>query len=264
MLKHILDAHGGELPADVIPIFCNTGKEMPQTLDFVRDCGEHWGVRIVWLEYRWRYPGHDFEVVDYEHASRHGEPYEQMIDGKGFLPNRVSRFCTIELKIRTMRRYTNSLGWGRFTNYIGLRADEPARISRLRAREECGKDGWSVAAPLADAGVTRLDVAEFWKTRNFDLNLPNINGSTPLGNCDLCFLKNERTIMGIMRQHPELAGWWIAQEERVRPKYPNGARFRDPDEAPSYVELLDQVQRQGDLIGDPDDDSGAIDCFCHD
>jgi 3'-phosphoadenosine 5'-phosphosulfate sulfotransferase (PAPS reductase)/FAD synthetase len=30
--------------------FANTGKEMPETLDFVRDCGEHWGVDITWLE----------------------------------------------------------------------------------------------------------------------------------------------------------------------------------------------------------------------
>ena len=28
----------------------NTGKEMPQTLDFVQECGERWGLAIVWLE----------------------------------------------------------------------------------------------------------------------------------------------------------------------------------------------------------------------
>jgi len=42
MLKHILDAHGGTLPDDIIVSFQNTGKEMPETLDFVRDCGERW------------------------------------------------------------------------------------------------------------------------------------------------------------------------------------------------------------------------------
>ncbi len=40
LLKHVLDAYGGTLPNNVIACFANTGKEMPQTLDFVRDCGQ--------------------------------------------------------------------------------------------------------------------------------------------------------------------------------------------------------------------------------
>ena len=51
MLKHILDAHGGELPDGVYVVFFNTGKEMPQTLEFVAECGERWGVKIWWLEF---------------------------------------------------------------------------------------------------------------------------------------------------------------------------------------------------------------------
>ena len=62
--------------SDAMVIFCNTGKEMPQTLDFVRDCEQHWQVPVVWLEYRSRY---DYSVVDYETASRNGEPFEQLI-----------------------------------------------------------------------------------------------------------------------------------------------------------------------------------------
>ena len=56
MLYKILEAHGGTLPDHVKVCFANTGKEMPETLDFVRDCGEQWGVDIVWLECRAR-PG---------------------------------------------------------------------------------------------------------------------------------------------------------------------------------------------------------------
>ena len=35
MLRRILDAHGGHLPTDVVPVFANTGLERPETLDFV-------------------------------------------------------------------------------------------------------------------------------------------------------------------------------------------------------------------------------------
>ena len=37
MLYHILKAHNFKLPDYIKVIFANTGKEMPQTLDFVRD-----------------------------------------------------------------------------------------------------------------------------------------------------------------------------------------------------------------------------------
>lgn len=75
LLKHILDANGGTLPADVVPCFANTGREMPETLDFVRDCSERWNVPVVWLEFdpAWG-KQRRFRVVDHAAASRAGEP----------------------------------------------------------------------------------------------------------------------------------------------------------------------------------------------
>lgn len=37
---------------DYIVTFQNTGKEMPQTLDFINECDKRWNLNIVWLEYR--------------------------------------------------------------------------------------------------------------------------------------------------------------------------------------------------------------------
>jgi len=51
MLWMIIQAHGGTLPDNYIVVFQNTGMERPETLDFVRDVGNNWGVDIVWLEY---------------------------------------------------------------------------------------------------------------------------------------------------------------------------------------------------------------------
>ncbi len=47
LLRQVLDAYGGRLPDGLVACFANTGKEMAATLDFVRDCGEHWNVPIV-------------------------------------------------------------------------------------------------------------------------------------------------------------------------------------------------------------------------
>lgn len=258
MLKQIIDAWGGTLPEDVRVTFANTGKEMPQTLDFVRDCAARWNVRIHWLEWQPGEHGRRWREVDYASASRNGEPYKALIDQKGFLPNPVTRFCTTELKIRVMRDFARSLGWDHWTNVIGLRADEPHRVARARNNREA----WDNAMPLATAGATKRDVAAFWDRQNWGLALPSVNGTTPLGNCDLCFLKSAATIAGIMRDRPELARWWIEAEAEAeaRASKPLGAKFRK--DRPSYADMLESTKRQG--VMDFGIDDGRIDCFCMD
>lgn len=258
MLWRILQAHGGTLPDDVGVTFANTGKEMPQTLDFVRDCGERWGVDITWLEYRAEPEAtrDRWTRVTYETASRAGEPFAALTAKRSALPNPVARFCTQVLKIHTMRNYAWSLGWEDWTTVLGLRADEPRRVARLADNHE---DGSTRVAPLAKAGVTRRDVAAFWRRQNFDLHLPNINGATPHGNCDLCFLKGAATISGIMRNEPWRAGWWIGQERNGYGKRGN-ATFRS--DRPGYAAMLKAVQDQDAFdFGDRDE---ITDCFCGD
>jgi 3'-phosphoadenosine 5'-phosphosulfate sulfotransferase (PAPS reductase)/FAD synthetase len=257
MLKQILDAHGGALPGDVHVTFANTGKEMPETLDFVHECSERWGVSIVWLEWRDKAQSDEdaaFEIVNHNSASRNGEPYTALMRKKGYLPNPVTRFCTSELKVRVMRDYAQSLGWKNWTNVVGLRADEPMRVSRSRNNHEA----WDNEMPLADAGVTRAHITAFWAWQGFDLRLPNNDGTTPLGNCDLCFLKGAATIRGIIRERPELAHWWAEAEAEARASKPSGARFRQ--DRPSYAAMLKIVQEQRDLFLD----DNTMPCMCHD
>ena len=257
MLKQILDAYRGRLPQDLIPSFANTGKEMPETLDFVQECGERWGVAIVWLEYNPVLP-EKFEIVSHRTASRAGEPFERMLANRGMLPNPVTRLCTAELKIRTKKRYARSLGWEHWTTALGLRADEPRRVARLKNLRE----RWEAIAPLSSAGVTRQDIMEFWRNQPFDLRLPSIDGRTPLGNCDMCFLKSAATIQAIMRDQPHLADWWIEQERSKagRTRTPSVAVFRK--DRPDYASMLRAVQRQ--QITDFGDRDALAECFCHD
>lgn len=69
MLWRVLQSNGG-LPSDAVVCFANTGKEDEATLEFVRDCGQHWTVPITWVEYRNNEAG--FVVVDFDTASRGG------------------------------------------------------------------------------------------------------------------------------------------------------------------------------------------------
>jgi 3'-phosphoadenosine 5'-phosphosulfate sulfotransferase (PAPS reductase)/FAD synthetase len=254
MLYRIVQAHGGTLPADVHVAFCNTGKEMPATLDFVQLCGERWGVDIVWLEYRRAEAPQDrWRRVDHATASRNGEPFDALLDMKQFLPNPVARFCTQELKINAIGRWAAAQGFDEVDRVIGLRYDEPRRVARLRGQRDC-------RFPLYDGRMTKRDVAAFWRAQNFDLGLPGVNGVTPAGNCDLCFLKSAATIQRIMRNDPGAAQWWIAAESAPRASNHEGGRFRS--DRPSYAAMLDAVERQAEFVFPGDAD--LADCICGD
>lgn len=245
MLKRLIDANP-DWPSDRVQVtFQNTGREMPETYDFVRDVEENFGVHVTWLEYA---PENDpmYKIVDYATASRNGEPFEALIRKRKYLPNQNMRFCTEELKIRTAKRYLRSLGWDRWTNCVGIRYDEPHRLNRPPP-----KDRWVVWMPLADAQITKHHVGDFWKTQSFDLQLENINGTTPFGNCDGCFMKGESKIAELIRRHPERAKWWERMEDLASSLgAKEAATFKKKTKR---VEMRNFIDSQGDWVFDSED-----------
>lgn len=264
MLWRILQSHGGQLPDDVRAMFANTGKEMPETLDFVRDMGERWGVPITWVEYRPKTDaGKQHAIVDWHNASRLWEPYAALIADRKYLPNPVARFCTIELKIRPMHRVVRKWGWEEWTSCIGIRADEPRRVAKLAARSGAETAYETAIAPLAQAGIAVKDVSEFWRQQPFDLRLPNMGDRTMHGNCDLCFLKGADQIYSLIREQPKRAIWWMEQEAKIYSSGQfrgDGARFRS--DRPSYKQMYESAISQKELFEFGDEP--LQDCFCVD
>jgi 3'-phosphoadenosine 5'-phosphosulfate sulfotransferase (PAPS reductase)/FAD synthetase len=270
MLWRVIQAHGGQLPDHVVVMFANTGKEREETLQFVHDIERYWGVKITWVEFRDDEQG--YAVVDFATASRDGEPFEAIIRKRQYLPNPVTRFCTTELKIRVMHKHLRSLGWYEdddgWDQMIGIRADEMRRVNKIRARgrsTETARE--TMLMPLADAGITKLDVKAFWDAQPFDLGLPNRNGTTPWGNCDLCYLKGPRQVYSMIREAPQRAVWWAKQEkwatENLGESHKTGDGFRFRNDRPSYQRMLDVATQQDEMFG-PGDDDEAIACFCGD
>jgi hypothetical protein len=258
MLWRILQSHDGVLPPDVVVCFANTGKEHPETLDFVQQCSERWSVPIVWLEYRSKA---QFVEVDHAAASRNGEPFEALIRDRNFLPNPVARFCTAELKVLTIKRYMNSIGHGEYLCAVGLRADEPRRVSKLLRDPSGGTRGVERIAPFANAGIGVQRVGEFWATADFDLQLPGHGGVSPHGNCDLCFLKGGNQILSLLRQDPGQAAWWMRMEGSIsNPSIKNGGTFRT--DRPRYAEMHRMAMDHGELF--PFADDSIEDCSCTD
>lgn len=206
MLRRILDAHGGSLPADAHVIFANTGKEHPGTLDFVRDCSVRWGVAITWVEYDGRGGKLDYREVTHDSASRAGEPFARLIEQKKALPNWQARWCTAALKVQRARARMRSLGHEEWTDFVGLRADEPRRVAKRKAASD-EDDEVTYALPLATAGVTEADVLAYWRTAPFKLRVPY-----GAGNCDLCYLKGTTLLRARIEADPAASAWWESQE----------------------------------------------------
>jgi hypothetical protein len=255
MLWKILEANNG-LPEEAIVCFANTGKEEEETLKFVKACSDNWNVKIHWVEYQFaEKPSDRWKEVTFETASRKGEPFMELIhQSTGYLPNPVARICTAYLKIRTIHNFLKAKGWKHNENmdWVGIRADEMRRAKKID-RER---------TPLVTDGVTKQTVGDFWKSQSFDLGLPNMNGVTMHGNCDLCYLKPTHQIISLIKEKPERADWWIQAEMSVQTSnktFGDGGRFRK--DRPSYQQLKDFALAQVDMF---DKDEEAIPCFCGD
>ena len=259
---------------EFVTVFCNTGKERPETLDFVHAVEVNWNVPIVWLEYK-RFPAstippeifptkrrqdnhrklgneltHWFRVVNYETASRDGRPFDDFLTAVSALPNAVGRSCSSQLKIRSAMRYCFSIGYKEFAPHIGIRADEAHRAVEIEATCE---NFISPKFPLIESRIVELDVLAFWAQNDFDLRLKGYEG-----NCDLCYLKSRWKRLRIMRDMPHLAVWWI-QKERGQVAINGHAKastFRDGE---TYEGVLtDALMPEFDFNADDQD----VPCSC--
>lgn len=230
MTKRLID----EGLTDYLITFQNTGKEMPETLDFINQCDKKWNLNIIWLEYR--QPA-SFEIVNYKSASRNGRPFTELLNQRpSGIPNQYFRFCTMELKINTLKRYLKSKGITEYISYNGIRYDEPHRWSKAQENTEL---------PLVKWKITKKDVIEFWNKQNFDLKI-----NEPYGNCDCCFLKGKGKLMKIAKERPELLQYWIEIEKN------SGRTFKKDI---SYQQILSISKNQIDMfLDDP-----GFDCFCN-
>lgn len=186
----------------VIYIFCNTSKETPETYEFIKECDKYFNMNLIVLEYKPK----SFKITTIDECKKNGEVFEELIKYKKFMPNVVTRFCTVDMKIIVTKRYLKSLGIKQYINYLGIRADEPQRYSKIIMRNN--KNIYN-DMPLYYNGITKKMVNDYWLNMPFDLK-----HSSDLGNCDLCFLKGKNKIINILKQQPVKANWWIEQEQK--------------------------------------------------
>jgi hypothetical protein len=197
---------------DKIVVFANTGKEAEGTLFFVDECATEWGIDIIWVEASHKdengatYSNKGWKVkhkvVNYETASRNGEPFEEMISVLG-IPRTDEPHCSRQLKTYAIESYLKSIGWEKYHRAIGIRFDELKRIDENKVKKR-------IIYPLAELNpVTKSMVSEWWDKQSFKLNI-----HPDEGNCDNCWKKDFPRLARNMQRNPKSFEWWKSMEDK--------------------------------------------------
>jgi 3'-phosphoadenosine 5'-phosphosulfate sulfotransferase (PAPS reductase)/FAD synthetase len=182
---------------EIIILFANTGCEHEETLKFVDECDRRFGWGVVWLEAVTNQQagvGVRSKRVDFESASRTGEPFEDSIKKYGIY-NATNQQCTKNLKVYPLNDYLKQQGWKTagnrdFFTAVGIRADEMDRVSQAALQNN------KYFYPLVDIGIRKRDVALEIKKWGFDLCIPN----DAHGNCVWCWKKSLRKLMTVAKE----------------------------------------------------------------
>lgn len=193
---------------DIKIVFANTGKEVEGTLQFVQKCADNWGLDIVWVEASHRDKnGNPYSkkgwtvkhnIVDFETASRNGEPFKEMCSVLG-IPSTNAPFCSDQLKRKVIESYLKSEGWkaNSFYKAIGIRSDEVDRVNQYYRRKKI------LYVLVSENPKTKLEIEVWFSSNTFNLEIHPDDG-----NCDNCWKKNLLDLCRNARRRPESFDWW--------------------------------------------------------
>jgi predicted phosphoadenosine phosphosulfate sulfurtransferase len=228
--KHYADTH------ELKFIFANTGEEREETLEFVQQCDEYFGLNVIWVEadvMPGMGNGTKAKVVDFNSASRNGEPFEEAIKKYG-IPNQSFPLCSRVLKKEAIEAYQRQIKWRdrkkKPITAIGYRIDEAERASTNAKKDRL----WY---PLIDEWPThKVEINKFWGEQPFRLNLKSWEG-----NCKWCWKKSFKKLAAIAVTNPKVFDF----PRRMEEKYGNG---RPQFEAPTTVRFFRENKSVDDIF----------------
>jgi len=202
---------------DFVVVFANTGEEDENTLVFVKDFCEYYNIDCIWLEavindYN---VGTSYNIVDFETASRNGEPFEAMITKYG-IPNHAFKHCNRELKLNPIHSFMkNGMQLESYYTAIGIRYDEIDRMAKEYKEKK-------ILYPLiTEIKMTKQKINFWFSQQPFRLNLTGYQG-----NCKTCWKKGDLKLYQIAREAPERFNNFKIWEEKYGYFYPENQEKR--------------------------------------
>jgi hypothetical protein len=200
--RHVLSLSGGKDSAalaiymrdkvsDIEYVFCDTGKELPETYEYLNLLEVALGKPITRLH----------------HDDRCGFD-ELLAIRRNFLPSPQVRWCTEYLKIKPFEKYVGD-DW--VINYIGIRADEGHRKRYIST-----KPNIEGQYPFVEDGIRRHDVIRMLNETivgGKPLGLPKYYRWRSRSGCYFCFFQQRREWIGLLENHPDLFSLAMAYEK---------------------------------------------------
>jgi len=202
---------------DKVFVFCNTGMERPETIDFLKNIEKHWEMPIVKIEGVYSNDlgtGVRYKIVEWENMNMTAKPFSKMIEhkNKGIfegLPNQDAPYCSENLKTLPAKKLCDDIfGVNKYKIAIGFRKEDmPKRISWAEIKEQKQK----IFPLLTDfyTPISQLDLNKWWKKQPFKLE---IHGK--YGNCELCWKKSEDTLIENILFGTRFIDWFKKEEKK--------------------------------------------------
>jgi hypothetical protein len=184
-------------------VFANTGLEHEKTLEFVQKVAEYHQIKVHWIEavINQGRKSAGYKLVDFETASRKGEPFESAIQKYG-IPNMSFPHCSRTLKKEAIESFAkNYLNWKDNHFAIGIRADEWDRASATAKKQR-------LIYPLIDT-ITKPTINQYWDKMPFRLEIPGY-----IGNCTACWKKSDRKLIQVGIEEPSAFDFFREMEAK--------------------------------------------------
>lgn len=257
MLKILIENYGAE---NIVAVFANTGKEIPETINFLRSIQKEWKIPIHIVEFKslrkWvkdevsqrECIGYELKTLD--SLSMNGEPFMDMIQNIA-TPTKNATFCSSYLKVIPIELFLQNHSDIQKTA-IGVRYDESSRWSFQKKRE-------GAIFPLHELKVTIKERDLFWQSQPFKLEIDDY-----LGNCDLCIAKTISIKRKILHDNPSVGDWWreIEESQGINFEYNFTVKEILAQTKMKHKKMYNTV-RQYDIFDEQIFTSGTA-CFCGD
>ena len=193
MTRHILGLSGGKdstalailMHKEVLQMeyfFCDTGKELPETYEYLERVKARLGIKIEYLN-----------------AERDFDHWLEVFNG--VLPSPRVRWCTRKLKIEPLEKF---VGDDRAISYIGIRADE-------------NREGYVSAQPnihpiypFKERGLVKADILNILDDSG--IGMPSYYEWRSRSGCSFCFFQRKYEWVKLAEKHPEEFAQAIAYE----------------------------------------------------
>jgi hypothetical protein len=215
-------------------IYMDTAAEHPATYDFIRNIVKHWGIKLTCIRVKVNPTmniGVSYEIINIDDLKQDLKPWKDMVAKYG-VPTVNTPFCTSRLKQEPHDKYCDEqFGRGNYTTWLGIRADEPNRLTHYSAIIDMFDVKKEMLRPiryLAEISQKgKKQINDWWLTQPFNLEL-----EPHMGNCVYCVKKVEPKLIAAAKQEPAMALEFNAMlnEPTVRrkktDKYAHGVIYR--------------------------------------